>query len=676
MEEILYRIPGIYDCEEIIRTNLDEAGDDWAWDAVNVPAMWRKTGGEGVSWCTIDTDLDDQHPDVKDKLDDFADFVGRRSKFKNPHSTWCFTCTGGQEKNGYAVGLAPKSRGYAAAALNNQGSGISTAIARAINWATDKKCRVLSLSLGAPVESPEITNAINDFYAEVPDGIVIAAAGNEGEKSGHPMGWPALMPNVIAVGAMNRNGTRASFSSWDSNNLDVLGPGQDVIAGIPMNQGGLGRMSGTCVAEGEMVYTPQGPRPIESVEAGDVVYAYDEERLAERVVQAKWQRGTNDILHINTFAGRDPRVTPTHQCLAYNEKSNDLEWVEAQNLDKDRHMLVCGREMALQVNPYLDSVISEDLAYICGYFTGDGWIAATGHRNSTGGTKGATVSFAEKADAEKNARIQEVYERTVGKELHFNETGRWYYDSNVKMASIISCLGLSLGSRDKAFPYWVWSLSEKKRNSFWKGYLHTDGHQKESTIAFECGSKQIIDGVAAFADFKGWSRGARRYRDRFIKAPNSHSASTKRFFGVNMKRVPARWKSMDASRLRDMGLDPRSLALTKITKVRHFAEDVPVYDLSVPGADSFVASGAVVHNSMATPFVAGVACLWASLNPGKGVSAFRKSLQETSKDIGKPGYDEETGWGLITPNVLQGAKPDEPNDGGFTARFYNAQVIG
>lgn len=325
MEEILYRIPGIYDCEEIIRTNLDEAGDDWAWDAVNVPAMWRKTGGEGVSWCTIDTDLDDQHPDVKDKLDDFADFVGRRSKFKNPHSTWCFTCTGGQEKNGYAVGLAPKSRGYAAAALNNQGSGISTAIARAINWATDKKCRVLSLSLGAPVESPEITNAINDFYAEVPDGIVIAAAGNEGEKSGHPMGWPALMPNVIAVGAMNRDGTRASFSSWDSNNLDVMGPGQDVIAGIPMNQGGLGRMSGT---------------------------------------------------------------------------------------------------------------------------------------------------------------------------------------------------------------------------------------------------------------------------------------------------------------------------------------------------------------SMATPFVAGVACLWASLNPGKGVSAFRKALQETSKDIGKPGYDEETGWGLITPNVLQGAKPDEPNDGGFTARFYNAQVIG
>lgn len=244
MEEIAVRTPP-YICEPLVRTNLDEEKHDWAW--LLLPEGWRKVPGN-VRLCVIDTRFDMDHPDFDGQVEEMKDFTSSRGRLRADHGTWCASCAAGVAENGFAVGVAPGARLCLAPALEDSGGGTTRQIASAIRWAADMKCRVVSMSLGTLVESREMTEAINDYYSEVPDGIVVAAAGNDGARRGHPVGYPAKLENVIAVGAMNKKGQRSAFSSWGDEHVDIVGPGEDVIAAIPMEDGGLGRMSGTSMA--------------------------------------------------------------------------------------------------------------------------------------------------------------------------------------------------------------------------------------------------------------------------------------------------------------------------------------------------------------------------------------------------------------------------------------------
>lgn len=71
-------------------------------------------------------------------------------------------------------------------------------------------------------------------------GIVIFAAGNDGIANGAPANYE----NVIAVGAMNRSGGRASFSCFGPW-VDVCAPGVDILSTVP---GGYEFLQGTSMA--------------------------------------------------------------------------------------------------------------------------------------------------------------------------------------------------------------------------------------------------------------------------------------------------------------------------------------------------------------------------------------------------------------------------------------------
>ena len=83
---------------------------------------------------------------------------------------------------------------------------------------------VIELSLGATERDPQLAAAIAG--AQRRGCLVVAAAGNEAEK-GNPTIYPAAYPHVLAVGASEENGTRASFSSYGPW-VDLLAPGTDI----------------------------------------------------------------------------------------------------------------------------------------------------------------------------------------------------------------------------------------------------------------------------------------------------------------------------------------------------------------------------------------------------------------------------------------------------------------
>ena len=72
-------------------------------------------------------------------------------------------------------------------------------------------------------------------------GIVIFAAGNDNI----PYGPPADYEKILAVGAMDRNGTKASYSNY-GDWIDICAPGSNIMSTVPDNQ--YSNMSGTSMA--------------------------------------------------------------------------------------------------------------------------------------------------------------------------------------------------------------------------------------------------------------------------------------------------------------------------------------------------------------------------------------------------------------------------------------------
>ncbi len=119
-------------------------------------------------------------------------------------------------------------------ALDDNGSGYTSAVAAAVYYAVDNGAAVINMSLGGDTNDPALADAI--AYAYSNDVVVVAAAGNCGtgtEQGCDPakpgaMGYPALNPYVIAVGATTSTNARASFSSYGPA-LDVTAPGSGTL---------------------------------------------------------------------------------------------------------------------------------------------------------------------------------------------------------------------------------------------------------------------------------------------------------------------------------------------------------------------------------------------------------------------------------------------------------------
>ncbi len=118
-------------------------------------------------------------------------------------------------------------------ALDDDGTGYTSDVTAAIYYAVDNGADVINMSLGSYSVDPSVETAVD--YAISNDVVVVAAAGNCGNGSGDEctgvpigkIGYPAAYPDVIAVGAIDSNDNRSSFSSYGPE-LDVTAPGSAV----------------------------------------------------------------------------------------------------------------------------------------------------------------------------------------------------------------------------------------------------------------------------------------------------------------------------------------------------------------------------------------------------------------------------------------------------------------
>ncbi|MFI0513750.1 type VII secretion-associated serine protease mycosin [Streptomyces sp. WSLK1-5] len=221
----------------------------WALDAMHTQQAWQTTKGAGVTVAVLDTGVENDHPDLVGNVLTGKDMIGfgatRGDRSWARHGTAMAGIIAGHGHgfgNGDGVmGIAPEARILPVRVILEDGDPARTkarntrgnALAEGIRWAADHGADVINLSLGDDSASahPEAGEDDAVQYALDKGAVVVASAGNGGEKGDH-ISYPAAYPGVIAATAVDKFGTRASFSTrrWYAT---VAAPGDDVVIADP-----------------------------------------------------------------------------------------------------------------------------------------------------------------------------------------------------------------------------------------------------------------------------------------------------------------------------------------------------------------------------------------------------------------------------------------------------------
>ena len=224
---------------------LLEPGDplfarQWHLPQVQAGAAWDVTDGRGTIVAVLDTGV---NPAGADGF--CAPLHSEYSALTNStlpgaaidrygHGTHVAGTVAGCAGNGVGVtGLAYGARIMAVKVLGDNGSGLTSNIAKGIVWAADHGAGVINLSLGSSCSAnwPACSSAIiNDAvaYAAAADVVIVASAGNSNHAY---VGQPGNHPEIIAVSATDYARNRASYSSWGAA-VDLAAPGGDKTADL------------------------------------------------------------------------------------------------------------------------------------------------------------------------------------------------------------------------------------------------------------------------------------------------------------------------------------------------------------------------------------------------------------------------------------------------------------
>lgn len=212
--------------------NIGQSGGLYDFDMDASEAWDITTGDAGIIVGIMDDGIQQNHPDIN-QISGF-DFTGQGSgggpvNDCDHHGTTVAGCVSATIDNGIGVvGVSPVCKTVAAKVTianvpcDGFATGASSWQVSALHW--------LTYSVGARVTNYSITSgyssSVSSKYSATRSAGVIhfSSTGNTG---GSGIGFPASLSTVNAVGAADRYGTRASFSTYGSQTA-FLAPGQTI----------------------------------------------------------------------------------------------------------------------------------------------------------------------------------------------------------------------------------------------------------------------------------------------------------------------------------------------------------------------------------------------------------------------------------------------------------------
>lgn len=376
-----------------------------------------------------------------------------------------------------------------------------------------------------------------------------------------------------------------------------------------------------CIPGTEKIPMPSGFKRMRDVAAGDMVYAFDEQKgLVKTKVLDAWHTGRKAIYTIRT-QNREMRVSATHPVLTisvtthphperpwFNKGRGEYRWVQASDI-KEGDIVVCA-------DGYYDQgrSIGEDMARFIGAYLGDGWLRHSDTLRSGYGV-GLAIGTYEEAHTERyQALCQTLFPQVKWSN---NAPGAFGLTcSSREVHRTVTELGIGLRSDQKQVPYFVYELPLNEKLAFLAGYFDSDGSvASQTTSNYGRGSictvsQELCEGVREVAISCGLQITPVRRGD--VETNFGPSTIYRCVISTGSMKALDLWHEGKAGKLRatmygkSQGLEapkigyldlPDGIFAQRVRSISVSEHEEDVYDLTVAHeSHSFVCEGIVVHN--------------------------------------------------------------------------------
>lgn len=399
-----------------------------------------------------------------------------------------------------------------------------------------------------------------------------------------------------------------------------------------------------CLPAGELVETETGPRPIEEIRSSDLVWSVDDAgHIVLAPVIAFGPTGEDAILTLRT-TNRELRCNAKHPILTRRKRYVDVlggrggAYIHGkpQHVEWVTEYVPAGQLAVGDVIVTLDRLPcfgdlracptrapSIGFMEFCGLLLSDGNLIR-------GSSHYVTIAHAG------HAPYMDHYRDVIAREFvsfgnHGNGRGRHFEtqpvhlqegDRQIRFSSVLAveelaALGLSGDAHSKRIPEWVFGLPEDFRLAFVRGYLDGDGFvDKKGRISFGSVNETMLRQLRHLCIGCGIPVTNIRNQRGVTRLPNGRQTpfslwtftcsdpGANRRIGSHTPIYNARIasgkpfgrKNRDCPRYGGEGFAASGLSLSRIVKIETGASET-VYDVTVAGTHSFIASGVVVHNS-------------------------------------------------------------------------------
>ncbi len=259
-KEILSAEP-CYFVETMAIPNDSRISEQWGLSNANVYKSWDiSQNANQVIVGVLDTGIDASHSDLTNNIyresnhnlettlhRDFTTGVESGTEILEPidsngHGTHVAGIIGACGNNNMGIsGVCWNVKLVSLKVLNSEGKGDIAWIVNAINYAASNNIPILNCSLGSPIGSAALENAIESYQ-----GLLVCAAGNSGDNIDVDSIYPASYDydNILTVGAIDSNNNRSNWkgftnlwglfgdkaSNYGQIAVDVYAPGTGILS--------------------------------------------------------------------------------------------------------------------------------------------------------------------------------------------------------------------------------------------------------------------------------------------------------------------------------------------------------------------------------------------------------------------------------------------------------------
>lgn len=203
-------------------SNDPYAGSQWHLPKMRAVDAWADSAGTGITVAIVDTGVQSDHPDLKDRMVAGYNFYDGNTNTADVHShgTQVAGTAAATLNNGLGVAsVSGQSKIMPIRVTDSSGYASFSNIAKAITFAADKGARVANVSIDASGSST-VANAAQ--YMKDRNGLVFIGAGNSGKDPGR-----TDYASFIVVSATNSSDVKTSWSNYGAN-VDLAAPGAGI----------------------------------------------------------------------------------------------------------------------------------------------------------------------------------------------------------------------------------------------------------------------------------------------------------------------------------------------------------------------------------------------------------------------------------------------------------------